>query len=184
MRQLSPRKAKLVGAAFTARRLWYRRRYPRLAMGDGVMPIGRLKVRDGTRVTLGDRVRFRQTVVISGGGEVVVGSDTLLNGCWIVAAQRVVIGDLCLISDCGITDTDFHNLSPAARHKPATERVTQPVVIGNNVWIGLRAVVLKGVRVGADSVVGAGAILRSDVPERCVVAGNPAVVVKMFAADA
>jgi acetyltransferase-like isoleucine patch superfamily enzyme len=54
------------------------------------------------------------------------------------------------------------------------------VRIESNVWIGLRALVLKGVHVGADSVVGAAAVVREDVPARSVVVGNPAHVVKRF----
>jgi acetyltransferase-like isoleucine patch superfamily enzyme len=108
-----------------------------------------------------------------------VGSDTLLNGCWVLASERVEIGDWCLISDCGITDNDYHHLDPARRHDTSGS-TTAPVRIESNVWIGLRALVLKGVQVGADSVIGAAAVVREDVPARCVVVGNPAHVVKRF----
>lgn len=180
VRELSPGKGRIVGAVFAGRMEWYRLRYRRLTVGREMMPIGRLVIRSGTRVTLGDRVRIRQTVKITGGGEVHIGSDTLLNGCWIVASDRVVVGDHCLISDCGITDTDFHNLLPAERHSAPGPRVRAAVTIGSNVWIGLRAIVLKGVKIGDNSVVGAGAVVREDVPAGCVVAGNPATVVKRF----
>jgi acetyltransferase-like isoleucine patch superfamily enzyme len=168
---------------FALRRGYYRLRYRNLVVGPGVLFIGRLKLARGTRLSLGANCRIRQTVIVNGGGEVSVGEHTLLNGCWIGSAQRVEIGAWSLISDCNISDTDFHNLAPRERHLPASDRASAPVVIGRNVWVGARAIVLKGTRIGADSVVGSGSVVRGEVPEAVVVAGNPAVVVKTFAAD-
>ena len=170
------------GAAgyFAVRRGWYRLRYRNLSLGPGVLFIGRLKLARGTKLSLGAHCRVRKTVIVNGGGEVSVGEHTLLNGCWIGAAQRVEVGAWALISDCNISDTDFHNLAPRERHLPASARASSPVVIGRNAWIGARAIVLKGSRVGTDSVVGSGSVVRGDVPEGVVVAGNPAVVVKRF----
>ena len=168
--------------AFGLRRAWYRVRYPYLTIGRDVLLIGRIKIKQRTRVVLGDRVRIRHNISFTGGGEVVVGADTLLNGCWILASERVEIGAHCLISDCGITDNDYHHLDPARRHQPATAEhpTTAPVRVGSNVWIGLRAIVLKGVEIGDDSVVGAAAVVRSNVPARAVVIGNPAQIVRTF----
>lgn len=170
----------VVQIAFGLRRGWYRVRYPRLTMGRGVMIIGRLKVRQRTYVHIGDHTRIRQTVRISGGGVVRVGNDTLLNGVWIIASDHVDIGDRCLISDCGITDTDFHNISPSQRHDPPSERSRARIVIGENVWIGLSALVLKGVTIGENSVVGAGSVVRENVESGVVVVGDPPRVVKRF----
>ena len=121
---------------------------------------------------------MRGLVRISGGGDVQIGDNTLLNGCWVVSASEVSIGQDCLISDCGITDTDYHNLEPELRHAPAGDRSVRRVQLGCNVWVGAQAIVLKGSSIGKDSVVGAGAVVRGTVPERVLVAGNPAVVVK------
>lgn len=179
-RSIPPHLIRAVGVAFGVRRAWYRIRYPYLRIGRDVALIGRIRIKQRTRVQLGDRVRIRHNVSFTGGGEVRVGSDTLLNGCWVLAGERVEIGDFCLISDCGITDNDYHHLDPARRHEPPSASTTAPVRIGRNVWIGLRALVLKGVEIGEDSVVGAAAVVRTDVPPRCVVAGNPAEIVKRF----
>lgn len=178
VRELRQPVAGLVEVVFAARRAWYRTRYRRLELGAGVRIVGRLKLSGGTRLVLGDRVRVRQVVRVNGGGTVVVGADSLLNGCWILASDTVELGDHCLVSDCGITDNDFHNLDPAQRHDPPLPQTRRPVVIGRNVWLGARSLVLKGVRIGDHSVVAAGAVVRAEVPPAVVVSGNPAVVVK------
>ena len=131
-------------------------------------------------VVVGADCRIRQRVVINGGGMVSVGEHTLLNGCWITAEQRVEVGAWNLLSDCGISDTDHHNLAPRDRHDRPGPRVTAPVTLGRNVWVGLGATILKGTVVGDDSVVGAGAVVRGPVPAGVVVTGNPARVVKEF----
>ncbi|MBK8992745.1 MAG: acyltransferase [Gammaproteobacteria bacterium] len=73
-----------------------------------------------------------------------------------------------------ITDSDWHGIYDRIERnaEPA------PIRIGNNVWIGDRATVLKGVTIGDNSIVGAGAVVARDVPANVVVAGNPARVVK------
>lgn len=123
-----------------------------------------------------------------------IGDFSLLNGALIMAEERIEIGSYCLISwNVGIADSDFHPLEPAQRrqdalalapyyeNRPARPRLhTAPVRIHDNVWIGMGAVILKGVEIGENSVVAAGAIVTKSVPPNVVVAGNPAAVVKHF----
>lgn len=156
------------------------RHHGRLVCGKDVVILGRLQLRQGTRLALGDRVRVSRGVVVNGGGEVVVGPDTLLNGCWIGAATRVQVGARCLLSDCSITDNDFHELDPSRRHDPPGPRTRAPVTLEDNVWVGAQAWVLKGSHVGRDSVVSAASVVRGDVPPAVVVLGNPAQVVKQL----
>jgi acetyltransferase-like isoleucine patch superfamily enzyme len=68
-------------------------------------------------------------------------------------------------------DTDQHAL-------PGGELVARSVEVGDRVWIGARAIILKGVSVGHDAMIAAGAIVTHDVPPHAVVAGNPARVVR------
>jgi acetyltransferase-like isoleucine patch superfamily enzyme len=131
-------------------------------------------------------------------GRCKVGEFTLLNGAIIMAEESIEIGRYCLISwNVGIADSDFHPLDPALRRvdamalapfykdRPPRPAIgTRPVVIADNVWIGMGAVILKGVKIGENSVVAAGAIVTRDVPSNTVVAGNPAVVVKALGASA
>jgi len=126
-------------------------------------------------------------------GRVDVGDYTLLNGALLMAEERITIGKYCLISwNVGIADSDFHPIDPALRRadavalNPFTRRKkrppigSRPVTIGDNVWIGMNAILLKGVTVGENSVVAAGAVVSRDVPANVVVAGNPARVVRRF----
>lgn len=72
---------------------------------------------------------------------------------------------------CSIMDRDFHSLDHG-------EEIRRPVHIGKNAWIACQVTILKGVTIGADAVVAAGAVVTRDVPPGAVVAGNPAKIVK------
>ncbi|SRR5581483_5617102 len=125
-------------------------------------------------------------------GRVTVGDLTLLNGALVMCEDKIDIGSNCLISwNVGIADSDFHPLDPAQRlidaravapflkERPARPTLkTVPVKICDNVWIGMNAVILKGVTVGENSVVAAGAVVTKSVEANVVVAGNPAQVVR------
>jgi acetyltransferase-like isoleucine patch superfamily enzyme len=111
-----------------------------------------------------------------------------------MAEEKIDIGSDCLISwNVGIADSDFHPLEPAQRiidaqalapyfkgRPPRPRLKTAPVKIGTNVWIGMNAVILKGVTIGDNSVVAAGAVVTKSIAPNTIVAGNPAVVVKIF----
>ncbi|MBD2105037.1 DapH/DapD/GlmU-related protein [Leptolyngbya sp. FACHB-261] len=165
---------------FGGKRWFYRLRYPTVSIGEGVLIRGSLQVAGGTRVVIGAGSRLNKRVRICGPGEVTIGRNTLINGPWIGCYRSISIGDDCLISDCYLVDTDYHNLEPHLRHSPPGPKVSAPIVIERNVWIGARATVMKGVRIGADSVVGLGAIIRKAVPARVVVIGDPQQIVKHF----
>jgi len=127
-------------------------------------------------------------------GKCTVGDFTLLNGALIMAEEKIEIGSHCLISwNVGIADSDFHPLEPAQRlidaqalapyfkdRPPRPKLKTAPVKIADNVWIGMNAVILKGVTVGENSVVAAGSVVTKSVPPNTVVAGNPAVIVRQL----
>ena len=102
------------------------------------------------------------------GATISIGNGTYLNrNVEVVAYEAVSIGRDCRIAwDVVIMDTDMHGHGNAP---PA-----RPVSIGDRVWIGCRAIILKGVTIGDDAIVGAGAVVTRDVPPGAVVAGNPA----------
>jgi len=74
-----------------------------------------------------------------------------------------------------ITDSDLHDI-----YNRIIMGVTAPVKIENNVWIGDSAIVCKGVTIGENSIIGAGAVVVDNIPANCVAAGNPARVVKQL----
>ena len=124
-----------------------------------------------------------------------IGDFTLLNGALIMADERIEIGKHVLVSwNVGIADSDFHPIDAAQRRidtlalapfykdrPPRPVQKTAPVIIEDNVWIGMNAVILKGVTIGENSIVAAGAVVSKSVPPNVVVAGNPAVIVKHLA---
>ena len=127
-------------------------------------------------------------------GRCTIGDFTLLNGALIMAEEKIEIGSYCLVSwGVGMADSDFHPLEPAQRlidaqalapyfkdRPPRPKLKTVPVKIGDNVWIGMNAVILKGVTIGDNSIVAAGAVVTKSIPANTIVAGNPAAVVKTF----
>jgi acetyltransferase-like isoleucine patch superfamily enzyme len=114
--------------------------------------------------------------LVEGGAIELQGGETFTAGTSkIISKEKVTIGRGVMIA-WGVTicDHDFHKLY--VNDEQLTE--TAPVVIEDNVWVGMDATILKGVTVGAGAVVAARAVVTRDVPARCVVAGNPATVVK------
>ena len=110
-----------------------------------------------------------------------VGDGVFLNGTRMGCAQRIAIGARCILGDARIADTDYHGIHPEDRRTASAIR-SAAVVIGENVWLGMAVLVLKGVTVGRNSLVGAGAVVTTAIPENCIAAGNPAKVVSHFAA--
>lgn len=146
----------------------------------------------GSQIELGDGLELRSwrstnplapnhPVVLatrSARAEIRVGSDVGMTGATLVAAERIIIGDRVLIgANTTIVDTDFHPLDPAARRRDMLAGAHAPVTVEDDVFIGMHCLILKGVRIGCGSVVGAGSVVSRDVPPGVIVAGNPARVV-------
>lgn len=109
-------------------------------------------------------------------GKLSIGNYCLLSpGTTITAAASIEIGDNCMFAaGCYIADSDWHGIYNRLR----PFRCTKPIVLKDNVWIGHGAKVGKGVTIGENSVVAAGAIVVKDVPDNVVVGGNPAKIIK------
>jgi acetyltransferase-like isoleucine patch superfamily enzyme len=167
-----------VAALLRAR--WYLRRANQI--GARVRLRGRPAVTARGNLVIGDRVQLVSTVarlelVAEAGATLEIGERSLINfGCSIVALQRVTIGARSLIGPhCMIMDTGFHDVDPERRLQPP---IAQPITIGENVWLGARVIVMPGVNIGEDSVVGIGSVVTHDVPPRSVAVGVPARVVR------
>lgn len=109
-------------------------------------------------------------------GKIAIGNYCLLSpGTTIMSAKGITIGDNCMFAAGSyISDSDWHGLYNRTR----PFRCSKPIVLKDNVWIGHGAKVGKGVTIGENSVVAAGAVVVKDVPDNVVVGGNPAKVIK------
>ena len=106
-----------------------------------------------------------------------IGDDVGVSGCSISATESISIGNGTLIgSGVLITDNDAHAVHPDLRRDNA-HTLSRPVTIGRNVFIGARAIILKGVSIGDGAIIGAGSVVTKSIPAMVIAAGNPAVVV-------
>jgi len=107
---------------------------------------------------------------------ITIGNNVGISGATISAAEEISIGNDVLIgSGALIVDNDSHPINPQKRQTGKTK--ARRIEIGSLVFIGARAIVLKGVSVGIGAVIGAGAVVTRNVPAYAIVAGNPALVV-------
>lgn len=110
-----------------------------------------------------------------------IGSQCGMSGVVICSKELVEIGDrVQLGSGVVVCDTDFHSLEANRRgsEDDLAMATSAPVMIGDDCFIGARAMILKGVSIGERAIVGAGAVVTKDVPAGTIVAGNPARVIK------
>lgn len=120
-------------------------------------------------------------------GRIMVGDGSILVGAIFMCAEEIVIGRNVVISyNVTIADCDFHPTDPEARRRDAVANApggdsgerprlkTAPVRIDDGAWIGIGAIILKGVRIGRGARIAAGSVVTRDVPDGASVAGNPA----------
>lgn len=156
-----------------------------LLKATGVKPehlivFGKVFARWGVKVVLGKNVTFGNNVVLYGDGIIEIGDDVFINDGAMIYASRaagVVIGSGTAIAPfCYITDSD-HSIdksTPIRLQKPISSKVT----IGKECWLGAHACILKGSIVHDGAVVGAGAVVKGEIPENAVAVGVPAKVIK------
>jgi acetyltransferase-like isoleucine patch superfamily enzyme len=110
--------------------------------------------------------------------KIVIGSGTATsNNVSIIAMESIEIGTDCRIGDMtSIIDCDFHEVSPLTRDEGSG--AVAPVRLGDHVWIGSRVIILKGVTIGNNSVIGAGSVVTRSIPADSLAAGVPARVIR------
>jgi acetyltransferase-like isoleucine patch superfamily enzyme len=167
---------------------------PNVRVGSGSHVVGywhKFHSRREPAVVVGEHSTIDSTHFSLGpDGFVEVGDHCYLSSVLLMAELEIRIGNFVLLGwNVAIADSDFHPLDPALRiqdtiansiHRLGTQRpafTCRPVVIEDDVAVGPNTLILKGVRVGAGSVIEAGSLLTEDVPPRSRIAGNPAAVV-------
>ena len=134
--------------------------YTYLKLGRNThMVYGAFSIGNAKNIIIGKSLQINKGVYIQGRSKVVIGDDVTLS-------MNV------LILDSGL---DVHDVITGVRTK---NHISAPVIIHDGVWIGAGAIILGGVTIGKNSVIGAGSIVNKNVPECCVVAGNPAKIIK------
>jgi len=150
---------------------------------DGLVFFGR---RLELQIGRGAEVRFGRFVWIGDGskircheGEVEIGAKTVMGQeCTISAFQHVSIGRECILADRVMLIDFDHGVTEVDRPIRLQGIYKRDVRVGNNVWIGYGACVLRGVSVGDNSVVGTNSVVPKDVPENAVVGGVPARLIR------
>jgi acetyltransferase-like isoleucine patch superfamily enzyme len=121
---------------------------------------------------------------LAAGAELIIESNVGLSGTVVCAGKSIRIGEGTIAgSGAMILDNDFHALDPAEGWRNEYVANSRPVQIGKNVFIGARAIILKGVAVGDGALIGAGAVVTQDVPAEHVAAGNPAQIFRKLVKD-
>jgi acetyltransferase-like isoleucine patch superfamily enzyme len=184
--------------------LWFR--WWGIDCGSGVRVAGLPAIRraPGSGIRIGDKCKLLSRFItnshgvtrpcylsaVGPGSNIVLGRECGLSGTVIVAAERVVLGDRV---QCGantlITDNDAHSLDAEIRRnevegtlpRGTNGAISKAVVIGDDVWLGMNVTVLKGVEIGARSVIGAGSLVTKSIPPDSLAVGVPARVIKSLA---
>lgn len=111
------------------------------------------------------------------GSHIEVGKNLFMNyNCMIIDVAKVTIGDNCMFAPNVAIYTAGHPVHPVTRNSLYEYGVE--VTIGDNVWIGGNSVVLPGVHIGSNTVIGAGSVVTKDIPDWVIAAGNPCKVIR------
>ena len=133
------------------------------------------QIRFGRFVWIGDETKIRcHEGLVEIGAKTVMGQE-----CTISAYQHVRIGEQCVIADRAMFIDFDHGVVEVERPIRLQGIYKRDVEVGNNVWIGYGACVLRGVSVGDNSVIGTNAVVTKDVPANAIVGGAPARIIRM-----
>jgi acetyltransferase-like isoleucine patch superfamily enzyme len=147
-----------------------------MRIGDGtIITVGTKitnpsKISIGENCTLGTGTRLYTELV---SGNLTIGHNVQVNNnVYLDFSGDLIINDNCLISEETKIYTHSHGYDPRSTPIP------QPSIIGRDVWIGSRAMLMAGVNIGDGAIIAAGSVVTKDVPAYSIVAGNPAKVIK------
>ncbi len=123
------------------------------------------------------------SVYVEAGARLTIGNDVGMSSTRLWVHDSVTIGNHVKIGACVlITDTDAHPLDYMSRRATSEGTKSAPIVIEDDAWVGAHSIILKGVTIGARSIVGAGSVVTKSIPADCVAAGNPCRVIRQQSA--
>lgn len=149
----------------------------------------RAKIKIGNKVRINSNfwsnllgLSQRTIIIARGKGSIEIGDKSGISGATIYAVDSIKIGEKCLVgANTKIVDNDFHPVDPVSRLNGDNSKIKHsPITIGDNVFIGTNSIILKGTTIGNNCVVGAGSVVSGKFEDNCVIAGNPAKVIKVF----
>ena len=145
----------------------------------GSVAVGRRNIFRSSYLSNPAGITTRMLLATRGNGTISIGSECGFSGTVIVSEKSVEIGDRVLVgAGCVIADTDFHPVDAAQRRIPHAPGACRPVVIEDDVFIGMHCIILKGSHIGAGSVIAAGSVVTGELPAGVVAGGAPAKVIR------
>lgn len=142
-------------------------------------------------IQIGTNFKLSGSLISSHGGKIKIGDHCLIGpNCVVGAVEYVEIGHNVMVSNNVIViDNNNHPVNPTDRKimssvdysssfRSWAYAKSSPIIVCDNVWIGRNSIINKGVTIGENSIIACGSIVTKDVPPNCIVAGNPAKVVK------
>lgn len=145
---------------------------------------GKIKIGDNFYFSSGYGVNpissnLQGAIYLENGASLKIGNNVGMSSTRMWIHDSVTIGDNVKVGACVlITDTDAHPLDYLARRTSNDGTKSAPIVIEDDVWVGAHSIILKGVTIGARSIIGAGSVVTKSIPADCVAAGNPCKVIK------
>lgn len=179
-----PRRFTLRNASAMLRWLSVRARFRSIEAGLFFLDAGSVvDVGPGVRVVVGKGVVFMRDVTARFYGTASIGDRTFVNrGVYLSCQTGLEIGADCLIGEYVCIHDEDHCFGPGYQGTRLSERpfISSPIRIGDNVWIGAKATITRGVSIGEDSVVASNSVVTRDVPPHSLVAGAPAKVIRSW----
>lgn len=148
---------------------------------------GKKYIKYGKNFTTGTGCRIEAYKFFNDSPELIIGNNVQINDyVHLACGQSLIIEDDVLIaSKVYISDINHGNYSGENQSFPEEKTknrkiFSKTVKICENVWIGENAIILPGIEIGKNSIIGAGSVVTKNVPENCIVAGNPAKIIKKY----
>lgn len=169
-----------------------------VSYGDNVIVMGKVSIIGPGKIQIGDNFCMTSGEHInpifanlqgafftdSPNAEISIGDNVGMSSTRMWIHDKLTIGNNVKVGACVLLiDTDSHPIDYVARRTTNEGTQFAPIVIEDDVWIGAHSIVLKGVTIGARSIIGAGSVVTRDIPADCIAAGNPCKVKKMIIDD-